>query len=155
MATLLTNTPFEPASSTVSVGAVARALDGEQRRQPAVKVLARTEPVTERAERHPVSRKFLYQQAAKGAQALEQAVDPAAVDDEEVLFYLPVTKTWLRQVVLGLLLLCHRSFRGDGVFPRSAGSSHRRYPILRPVQLKLELLRRNDVIVIRKAINKE
>jgi hypothetical protein len=45
-------------------------LDGEQRRQLAVQVLARTEPVTELAERHQVSRKFLYQPADKGAQAL-------------------------------------------------------------------------------------
>ena len=29
-----------------------------------------------------------------------------------MLFYLPVTKAWLRQVVLGLVRLCHSSFRG-------------------------------------------
>jgi hypothetical protein len=49
--------------------------------------LARTEPVTELARRHQVSRRFAYQQAAKGAQAFV----PQA-KDEEVLFDLPVTK---------------------------------------------------------------
>jgi hypothetical protein len=70
------------------------------------------------------------QQAAKGAQALAQAFVPSA-RDEEVLFYLPVTKAWLRQVVLGLVLLCHRSFRGVMAFfrdlldcPLSLGSVH-------------------------------
>jgi len=29
-----------------------------------------------------------------------------------VLFYLPVTKAWLHQVVLGLILICHSSYRG-------------------------------------------
>src|SRR4029077_18609536 len=29
-----------------------------------------------------------------------------------VLFHLPVTKAWLRQLVLGLVLICHSSCRG-------------------------------------------
>jgi hypothetical protein len=29
-----------------------------------------------------------------------------------VLFYLPVTKAWLIQLVLGLVLICHSSYRG-------------------------------------------
>jgi hypothetical protein len=63
------------------------------------------------AEQHQVSRKFLYQQAHKGEQALEQAFEPTP-RDEEVLFYLPVTRAWLRQAVLVLVLVCHSSFRG-------------------------------------------
>ncbi|HSR51655.1 MAG TPA: hypothetical protein VLV83_12570 [Acidobacteriota bacterium] len=77
-----------------------------------------------------MSRKFVYQQAAQGAQALEQAFASPANDDD-VLFYLPVTKAWLRQVVLGLILLCHSSFRGVMAFfqdlldcPLSLGTVH-------------------------------
>ena len=33
-------------------------------------------------------------------------------DDERVLFYLPVTKAWLRQLILALTLICHSSLRG-------------------------------------------
>jgi hypothetical protein len=87
-------------------------LAGEQRQQLALQVLARTEPVTELSARHQVSRKFLYQQADQGEQALAQAFQSPPVHDEEVLFYLPVTRAWLRQVVLALVLLCHSSFRG-------------------------------------------
>jgi hypothetical protein len=94
------------------VTCAAHALDGEQRQRLALQGLTRSEPVTELAERHEGSRKFLYQQADKGAQALEQAFQPPAPGDDDVLFYLPVTKAWLRQVVLGLVLLCHSSFRG-------------------------------------------
>jgi hypothetical protein len=61
---------------------------------------------------------------------LVQAFAPQA-KDEAVLFYLPVTKAWLRQVVLGLVLLCHSSFRGVIAFfrdlldcPVSLGSVH-------------------------------
>ncbi len=85
------------------VGCAARALDGEQRRQLALQGLARTEPVTELAERHQGSRKLLYQPADKGAPALEQAFQPPTAGDDEVLCYLPVTKAWRRQVVLGLV----------------------------------------------------
>ena len=31
--------------------------------------------------------------------------------DEDVLFYLPVTKAWLRQLVLALVLVCHAPYR--------------------------------------------
>ena len=65
-----------------------------------------------------MSRKFVYHQADKGAQALEQAFQSPRSNDEEVLFYLPVTRAWLQQVVLGLLLLCHSSFRGVLAFFR-------------------------------------
>ncbi len=79
-------------------------------------MLARTEPVSKLAERHRVSRKFLYDQADKGEQALEQVFKSTSPSDEQVLFYLPVTRAWLRQAVLGLVLLCHSSFRGVMAF---------------------------------------
>ena len=74
-------------------------------------VLARTEPVSYLAQNYKVSRKFLYQQAAKASYALDEVFIPSA-DDNEVLFYLPVTKDWIRQFVLALILICHSSFRG-------------------------------------------
>ncbi len=63
------------------------------------------------AQNYRVSRKFLYQQAAKASDALDEAFIPSA-DEDEVLFYLPVTKNWIRQFVLALILICHSSFRG-------------------------------------------
>jgi hypothetical protein len=117
MATIGIDTPSYPDRSSSPVRCAAHELNAEQRHQIAVQALARTEPVTELAERHQVSRRFIYQQAAKGAQGLAQAFAPQAKEDE-VLFYLPVTKAWLRQVILGLVLLCHSSFRGVMAFFR-------------------------------------
>ncbi len=37
---------------------------------------------------------------------------PAEGDDQKVLFHLPVTKAWLRQLILALTLICHSSLRG-------------------------------------------
>jgi hypothetical protein len=55
---------------------------------------------------------FSKSQADKGEQALSHAFSPPPPTEQKVLFYLPVTKAWLQQVVLGLVLLCHSSFRG-------------------------------------------
>jgi hypothetical protein len=52
-----------------------------------------------------VSRKFLYQQGQKANEALD-ATFSSTKDEPEVLFYLPITKTWLWQLILGLILIC-------------------------------------------------
>ena len=75
-----------------------------------VQALAGSEPIARLAKRHQVSRKFVYQQASKASDALEEAF--AAKDrDDQVLLNLPVTKAWLCQFVLELALLCHSPFR--------------------------------------------
>jgi hypothetical protein len=63
------------------------------------------------AREHEVSRKFLYQQARTAQDALNQAFDPEP-DTDKVLYYLPVTKAWLRQLVLALVLVGHSPLRG-------------------------------------------
>jgi len=90
---------------------VARRLDGESRKRLAVEVLARNEPVTRVAERNGVSRKFLYRQASKADVALNKAFEEKA-DQDKVMFYLPVTRSFLRQLVLALILVCRSSIRG-------------------------------------------
>ena len=83
-----------------------------QRRQLALEALAGTETVSRLAGEHAVSRKFVYHQTAKAAEALEAAFSPKQPDEERVLFYLPVTKAWLRQLIIALTLICHSSLRG-------------------------------------------
>ena len=76
-----------------------------------VQALAGDEPVTRLAERHNVSRKFVYEQKAKASEALQETFT-SLPDDPKVLFHLPVTKDWLRQFVLAQVLIGHTSFRG-------------------------------------------
>ena len=57
-----------------------------------------------------MSRKFVYQQGDKAQQALDESFAPSQGDDD-VLFHLPVTKNWLYQLILGLVLICHSSYR--------------------------------------------
>ena len=100
-----------PAPATVHVSCPAKQLAPQQRRDLAIQVLAGTETVSELAREHEVSRKFLYQQVHTAQQALDSAFAPV-LRSEEVLFYLPVTKSWLRQLVLALVFICHSSTRG-------------------------------------------
>ncbi len=82
------------------------------------------------ADRHQVSRKFVYQQLGHAHDALDQAFAPPA-QPPQFLFWLPVTKPWLRPLVLGLTLICHSSLRGVHElladlfdYPLSLGSIH-------------------------------
>lgn len=77
----------------------------------AVLALAGTATITDLAAGHDVSRKFVYQQVNKARAGLAELFASSAPDNE-VLFELPVTKTWLRQLTLGLTLICHSSYRG-------------------------------------------
>jgi hypothetical protein len=83
------------------------------------------------AERHQVSRKFVYQQLDRAHDALAQAFAPLPDEQQPVLFYLPVTRPWLRQLVLGLVLICHSPLRGACelladlfAYPMSLGTAH-------------------------------
>jgi hypothetical protein len=90
----------------------AKALAPSQRLTLGLQAVAGTQTVTSLADEFDVSRKFVYQQAATAQAALEDAFTASARADDEVLFNLPVTKTWLRQAALGLILICHSSYRG-------------------------------------------
>jgi hypothetical protein len=90
----------------------ARQLPPHTRQQLALEALA-GQPISHLAAQHDVSRQFVYQQLHQAHDALSAAFapDPPPAADA-VLFHLPVTKGWLRQLVLSLVLTCHSSLRG-------------------------------------------
>ena len=90
---------------------IAASLAPEQRKNLAIKVLTKNESLTDVAAKEKVSRQFLYRQKNKANIALNQAFTPIS-SNPDVLFYLPVTKTWLKQLILALILICHCSYRG-------------------------------------------
>ena len=90
---------------------VAASLSSAVRQDIGIQVLSRSLPISRLADKHQVSRKFVYQQGDKAQQALDESFAPSQGDDD-VLFHLPVTKNWLYQLILGLVLICHSSYRG-------------------------------------------
>ena len=95
----------------------------------------------------------------KAGAALDDAF-LSAVPDEEALFALTVTKTWLRQVIVGLALICHSSYRGVVEFLRdllgisiSVGTVHQ---VLQLVTQKAGVLNRDqDLSGIRVGLHDE
>jgi hypothetical protein len=104
-------TQSDPVPRAVSNPCRARLLPPKQRQDLALHVLTGSQSVAGLARQHQVSRRFLYRQADTAQLALERAFDPPP-PAEEVLFQLPVTTSWLRQLVLGLVLSCHSPYRG-------------------------------------------
>jgi hypothetical protein len=82
-----------------------------QRRDLALAALAGV-PISHLAAQHHVSRKFVYLQLQLAHDALDRAFASRTITREPVLFYLPVTLSWLRQFVLALVLICHCPLRG-------------------------------------------
>jgi hypothetical protein len=104
-------TTFLALQQAIPNGCAAKNLDPCQRQQLAVQALAGSQSITRLAQKADVSRKFVYQQSATARRALDDAFAPQPTDDQ-VLFYLPVTKAWLQQFMLALVLICHSSLRG-------------------------------------------
>ncbi len=89
---------------------VAACLSPDVRQDIGIQVLSGSQPISHLAATHQVSRKFIYQQGDKAQRSLDASFAPTPADDE-VLFHLPVTKNWLYQLILGLVLICHSSYR--------------------------------------------
>src|SRR3954468_10212193 len=98
------------------VGAAALLPEGD-RKDLAVQALTRAATISDLASRHGVSRKFVYQQTDKARIALDDAFRSTAAEDV-MLFQLTATRTWLRQGILGLALICRSSYRGAVEFLR-------------------------------------
>jgi hypothetical protein len=91
----------------------AKDLTSPQRQRLALDALTGPTPISQLAQQHQVSRKFIYHQAHKAQQALDDAFTPEPpARNDRVLFYLPVTQAWIRQFVLALILIGHSSLRG-------------------------------------------
>lgn len=86
-------------------------LCSQQRIELAIAAMSVSANISLLSSEHQVSRKFVYQQKDKATIALDEAFAATAPDDA-VLFNLPVTKTWLKQLSLSLTLICHSSYRG-------------------------------------------
>lgn len=90
----------------------AKSLSQNKRKEIALKSISGTRKITDLAEEEEVSRKFIYHQQEIAKSAIDNAFSDKKENEEEVLFYIPVTKSWLMQVILGLSLLCRGSYRG-------------------------------------------
>jgi len=97
-------------AATITQSYPAHNLDSNQRQTLALELIKNNKSVSNISKQNNVSRKFLYQQKAKAVSAIHAEFNK--IDDSDVLFYLPVTKSWLMSFILCLLLHCRSSMRG-------------------------------------------
>jgi len=90
----------------------AKQMNTTGRKQLALASIQKSRRLTELAEENKVSRKFIYQQQNKALAAVNDAFAPPKKEQEKILFYLPVTFSWLCQLILCLVLNCRGSHRG-------------------------------------------
>ena len=74
----------------------------------ALDAIRRQETVVDISKRYDCSRTTVYQQQDKALAAANKAFE---ADDEDVLFYIPVTKSFIEQAVVSLRLICESSYR--------------------------------------------
>lgn len=90
----------------------AKAMEPKQRCDMATRVLGGKESTSHAARENQVSRKFVDKQVAKAKEALDEAFAPPPNTPDDFLFWMPVTKSWIRQATLSLGLTCRGSERG-------------------------------------------
>jgi hypothetical protein len=119
-------------SQNLKVSHAAHSLNSAKRQEIGIQAIGGYTPISHVADRYGVSRKFVYQQKVKALGGIAHAFDNSASEDtEKVLFYIPVTKKWLMQVLLALIFICRASYQGVMEFFRdilnyeiSKGSVH-------------------------------
>ena len=100
-------------SQSLKVSHAAHSLNSIKRQEIGIQAIGGYTPISHVADRYGVSRKFVYQQKEKALDGIAQAFDkPASKDGEKVLFYIPVTRKWLMQVLLALIFICRASYQG-------------------------------------------
>lgn len=90
----------------------AQRIDPDMKFNMAVDAIKRQQTVVDIAKRYGCSRTTVYEQQDKALAAANKSFQP---DEDKVLFYIPVTTTFIRMVTLALWLICKSSYR-DTIF---------------------------------------
>jgi hypothetical protein len=93
-------------------GPIAHSLNTSQRQEIAIQAIGERARISHVAKRYSVSRKFVYQQKEKALRGIVQAFEEQPPEEDKVLFHLPVTKKWVSQFTLALLLIARCPYQG-------------------------------------------
>jgi hypothetical protein len=107
----------------MKVSHAAHLLTSCQRQNIGIQAIEGNTPIAHVAERYGVSRKFVYQQKEKALEGISKAFENQT-SDNNILFYIPVTKQWLFQVALALIFICRASYQGVLEFFRDILDCH-------------------------------
>ncbi len=86
-------------------------MSSDQKKRVALDVITNNKSITNLADENNTSRKFIRQQGKNAQKAIDNVFNIDGSNDDNVLYNLPVTKKWIAQFVLALMLLGHASYR--------------------------------------------
>jgi hypothetical protein len=89
----------------------AKAMSDTDKKSLAIKAMTGEQTISAIANDHQVSRQFVSNQKQKILTAVNKAFTDV-VNDDQVLYHIPVTNNWLKQCVISLALDCRSSLRG-------------------------------------------
>lgn len=98
-------------SQNLKVSHAAYLLNSTDRQKIGIQAIKGKDPVSHVANSYNVSRKFIYQQKEKAIEGIVKAFEPSSETDEDVLFNIPVTKSWISQMVLSLIFIGRASYQ--------------------------------------------
>lgn len=107
----MSNKHFIESSRSTQDNTSVQKIDSVTRQRIGISALAGKESISHLSRQYGTSRKFIYTQKEKVSSTLDDAFSEKE-KASEVLFYIPVSKKWLQQVVLSLILICHSSYGG-------------------------------------------
>ena len=89
-------------------------MSGTTRAELALEAIKKSKPITALSDVYNVSRQFIHKQKNKAVDSINKVFSNADIksDDEKILFNIPVTKSWVKQIILSLIMNCRSSFRG-------------------------------------------
>ena len=89
----------------------AKSMSSGQKKRVALEAVCGVKTVTRIAQENSTSRQFIRRQAQTLQTVIDKEFTTANERHDDVIFYLPVTKKWIEQLVLALMLVAHASYR--------------------------------------------
>jgi hypothetical protein len=91
---------------------IAHGMDGQEKKELALNAVSYKQTITSLAEQKKVSRQFIHIQKNILLQSANETFSDNPANDCNVLYHIPVTKEWIEQCVIVMVLDCRSTFRG-------------------------------------------
>lgn len=96
----------------------AKSMSNSDKKSLAIQAMTGEKPVSAIAAAHQVSRQFVSNQKQKIMLAINDIFNDE-VDEDKILYKIPVTKNWIKQCIISLVLDCRSSLRGAMKFTKN------------------------------------
>ena len=98
-------------SSSLSPASPAKSMSAERKKRVALQVVSKQKTISFLADENNTSRKFIRKQGIEFQEVVDKQFDADTSNGDDVIYYWPITKAWISQHVIALMLLPNASYR--------------------------------------------